>query len=168
MIVNDIKLKVESGAVSVTVTASPQEIATEQVRIAERQRVLGIISNFMVVYDRNPAPLTAKLKFQLAFRVAHRAAQEGEGDRKPPRGASAFTRATGARSIPTRDGRGLSRSRQRGTENEFKMVRVFPTLSSDNARLGYGVEWSYRIGPSQPGPARAVTISEVVNPTRRT
>lgn len=70
LIVDNIKLKVESGAVSVTVTASPHEIATEQVRIAEHQRVLGIIPNFMVVYDRNPAPLTAKLKFQLAFRVA--------------------------------------------------------------------------------------------------
>jgi predicted nucleotide-binding protein (sugar kinase/HSP70/actin superfamily) len=68
--VDNIKLKVESGAVSVTVTASPQETATEQVRIAEHQRVLGIIPSFMVVYDRNPAPLTAKLKFQLAFRVA--------------------------------------------------------------------------------------------------
>jgi hypothetical protein len=70
LIVDNIKLKVVSGAVSVTVTASPQEIATEQVRIAEQQRVLGFIPNFYVVYDRNPAPLTAKLKFQLALRVA--------------------------------------------------------------------------------------------------
>jgi hypothetical protein len=70
LIVDNIKLKVVSSAVSVTVTASTQEIATEQVRIAEHQRVLGIIPNFMVVYDRNPAPLTTKLKFQLAFRVA--------------------------------------------------------------------------------------------------
>src|SRR5580704_15496677 len=35
LIVDKIKLKVVGGAVSVTVTASPQEIATEQVRIAE-------------------------------------------------------------------------------------------------------------------------------------
>jgi hypothetical protein len=70
LIVDNIRLKVESGTVSVTVTASPQEIATEQVRIAEHQRVFGIIPNFMVVYDRNPAPLATKLKFQLAFRVA--------------------------------------------------------------------------------------------------
>lgn len=70
LIVDKIKLKLAGAPVSVTVTASPVEIATEQVRIAEHQRVLGFIPNFLVVYDRNPAPLTPKLKFKLALRVA--------------------------------------------------------------------------------------------------
>jgi hypothetical protein len=70
LIVDNIKLKLAGAPVSVTVTASPVEIATEQVRIAEHQRVLGFIPNFLVVYDRNPAPLTPKLKFELALRVA--------------------------------------------------------------------------------------------------
>src|SRR5579863_3273920 len=70
LFLNDITLKVDGGPVSVVVTASPVEIATEQVRIAEHQRVLGFIPNFLVVYDRDPAPLTAKLKFKLALRVA--------------------------------------------------------------------------------------------------
>jgi len=70
LIVDKIALIVAGGPISITVTASPVEIATEQVRIAEHQRVLGFIPNFLVVYDRNPAPLTAKLKFRLAFRVA--------------------------------------------------------------------------------------------------
>jgi len=70
LIVDKIKLKLAGGPVSVTVTASPIEVATEQVRIAEHQRVLGFIPNFLVVYDRNPAPLTPKLKFKLALRVA--------------------------------------------------------------------------------------------------
>ena len=70
LIVDKIGLKVDGGPMSVTVTASPVEIATEEVRIAEHQRVLGFIPNFLVVYDRNPAPLTAKLKFKLALRVA--------------------------------------------------------------------------------------------------
>ena len=70
LILNDISLRVDGGPISMTVTASPVEIATEQVHIAEHQRVLGFIPNFLVVYDRNPAPLTAKLKFKLALRVA--------------------------------------------------------------------------------------------------
>jgi Carboxypeptidase regulatory-like domain len=70
LIVDNIKLKLAGAPVSVTVTASPTEIATEQVRMAEHQRVLGFIPNFLVVYDRNPAPLTPKLKFELALRVA--------------------------------------------------------------------------------------------------
>lgn len=70
LFLNDVALKVDGGPVSVIVTASPVEIATEQVQIAEHQRVLGFIPNFLVVYDRNPAPLTAKLKFKLALRVA--------------------------------------------------------------------------------------------------
>jgi len=70
LIVDNIKLKLQGGPASVIVTASPVEIATEQVRIAEHQRVLGFIPNFLVVYDRNPAPLTPKLKFKLALRVA--------------------------------------------------------------------------------------------------
>lgn len=70
LILDNVALKVDGGPMSVTVTASPVEIATEEVRIAEHQRVLGFIPNFLVVYDRNPAPLTAKLKFKLALRVA--------------------------------------------------------------------------------------------------
>ncbi|HZR55997.1 MAG TPA: carboxypeptidase-like regulatory domain-containing protein [Terriglobales bacterium] len=49
--------------------ASPEEIATEQVKIAEQQRVFGIIPNFYVVYDHNAVPLTPKLKFKLATKV---------------------------------------------------------------------------------------------------
>ena len=55
-----------------TVTVSPEtsnEIAIQQVKVEEKQRGLGIIPNFFAVYDSHPAPLTAKLKFDLAFRV---------------------------------------------------------------------------------------------------
>ncbi len=41
-----------------------------QVRIEEEQRVLGIFPNFYVVYDHDAAPLTTKLKFQLAFKTS--------------------------------------------------------------------------------------------------
>jgi hypothetical protein len=65
-----IKLGLVTSA-SVTVFASTEQIATQQVQVAEQQRVLGIIPNFYVVYDSaNAVPLTTKLKFQMAYRVA--------------------------------------------------------------------------------------------------
>lgn len=69
-ILNDIKLAISGDATSVIVVASRAEVATEQVRIEEHQRVLGFIPNFYVSYDKNPVPLTSKLKFRLAFKVA--------------------------------------------------------------------------------------------------
>jgi hypothetical protein len=69
--VTGIKLRLQNAVSSVTVTASPEQIATEQVAIAEKQRVLGIVPNFYVVYDsKNAVPLTTKLKFQMATRVS--------------------------------------------------------------------------------------------------
>jgi hypothetical protein len=57
-------------AVTVNAAFSTEEIATEQVRVAEKQRVLGFIPNFYVVYDQNFVPLTPKLKFRLALKVS--------------------------------------------------------------------------------------------------
>jgi hypothetical protein len=69
--VTGIKLKVKNDSVSVTVTASTEQIATEQVHLAEQQRVLGFIPNFYVVYNSKDAvPLTTKLKFQMAYKVS--------------------------------------------------------------------------------------------------
>ena len=69
-ILDDIKLKIESDAVSVVVTASREEIAVEQVKMEEQQRMLGFIPNFYVSYSRNVAPLTFKLKFEMAAKVS--------------------------------------------------------------------------------------------------
>jgi Carboxypeptidase regulatory-like domain len=64
-------VRIEPEDVSVTVYASREQIATEQVKIAEQQRVLGIVPNFFVIYDsKNAVPLSTKLKFKLAMRVA--------------------------------------------------------------------------------------------------
>lgn len=69
--VSDIKLKLKNEVASVTVVANPDQIATEQVHLEEQQRVMGFIPNFYVVYDsKNAAPLTTKLKFQMAYKVA--------------------------------------------------------------------------------------------------
>lgn len=53
-----------------TVIVSSEQIAAEQVKIQEKQRVFGIIPNFYVVYNPNAEPLPAKLKFKLALRTS--------------------------------------------------------------------------------------------------
>jgi hypothetical protein len=69
--VTGIKIKLAGNVSSVTVTASNEQIATQQVEIAEQQRILGFIPNFYVVYDsENAVPLTTKLKFRMASKVA--------------------------------------------------------------------------------------------------
>jgi hypothetical protein len=64
-----VHLTVSAGVTSVLVVGNPVQLATEQVHVEEQQRVLGIVPNFYVVYDTNPAPLTTKLKFSLALRA---------------------------------------------------------------------------------------------------
>jgi hypothetical protein len=51
------------------VNYSPEQVAVEQVKIEEQQRILGIIPNFYVAYDHDAVPLTTKLKFQLALKT---------------------------------------------------------------------------------------------------
>jgi carboxypeptidase family protein len=69
-IVSNIQLRIPTELTTVNVTYNPQEVAAEQVKRAEKQRVLGVIPNFYVVYDKNPQPLTSKWKFKLALRTA--------------------------------------------------------------------------------------------------
>lgn len=68
--VTGIALKLADAESSVVVYSSTEQIATQQVRVEEQQRVLGFIPNFYVVYDaKNAVPMTTKLKFQMAARV---------------------------------------------------------------------------------------------------
>ena len=64
------KLRLADVETSVNVGYSSVEVATEQVAMQEKQRVLGVVPNFYVNYDPNPEPLTPGLKFQLAMKVA--------------------------------------------------------------------------------------------------
>jgi hypothetical protein len=71
-IVTGSKLRIAEALTTITVAApvaSPEEIAAEQVKAEEQQRIFGIIPNFYVVYDHDAVPLTAKLKFRLATKV---------------------------------------------------------------------------------------------------
>jgi hypothetical protein len=64
----DIPLNI--AVVQTTVTAvTTEQAATQEVHLEEQQRVLSVFPNFFVTYSPNPAPLTTKLKFQLALRA---------------------------------------------------------------------------------------------------
>jgi Carboxypeptidase regulatory-like domain len=67
-IVPRIALEVSGGASEVRVNLSPVEVAEEQIKEQEKQRVFGVIPNFYVTYDGDPAPLNAKQKFRLAWK----------------------------------------------------------------------------------------------------
>ena len=69
-IVTDIQLRVATVLTQVQVNYDPVEVATEQLKNEEKQRVFGIVPNFYVSYEKDPAPLTSKMKFALAFKVA--------------------------------------------------------------------------------------------------
>lgn len=66
---SDVRVRLSGGATSVTVFGSSEQLAVQQVSMEEKQRVLGIVPNFYVVYDKDPAPLTTKLKFRLAMKT---------------------------------------------------------------------------------------------------
>lgn len=67
---SDITLRI-SVVQNTTVTApTAVQLATQEVKIAEQQRVLGVFPNFYVVYDPHPVPLTTKLKYELALRAS--------------------------------------------------------------------------------------------------
>ena len=65
----DIKLEISAVVTSVD-AITVEQLALEQVRAEEKQRVFGIIPNFFIAYDKNTVPLTTKLKYELAFKAA--------------------------------------------------------------------------------------------------
>jgi hypothetical protein len=66
-ILTGINLRLATVQVTVTVVP-PQELATQQLKAQEQQRIVGVIPNFFVSYEPDAVPLSPKLKFHLAFR----------------------------------------------------------------------------------------------------
>ena len=59
-------LAVATHTADMEVTLTQTEVAEEQIKAEEKQRVLGILPNFYVSYDPHPVPLSPKQKFNLA------------------------------------------------------------------------------------------------------
>ncbi len=62
-------LQVAATSSSIDVTLSPHEVAAEQLKAQEKQRLLGLFPDFFVSYAPNPAPLTVAQKLQLGWKT---------------------------------------------------------------------------------------------------
>ena len=64
-----ISLAIAAATSEVRVSVTNYELAEEQVKIQETQRVLGVIPNFFVTYQQDTLPLRPKQKFELAWKT---------------------------------------------------------------------------------------------------
>jgi carboxypeptidase family protein len=64
----EIKLRILAVQRAVTVSYSSKEVATQQLKAEEQQRVLRFIPNLFVTYETHPEPLTTGMKFHLAYK----------------------------------------------------------------------------------------------------
>lgn len=69
LVVPQITLALTTEVTEVRVEISPVELAQEQIKDEEKQRVLGFIPNFYVTYVPNAAPLNTRQKFELAWKA---------------------------------------------------------------------------------------------------
>jgi len=71
-LLDNIQLRIVTEHTTVEVRYKPEEVATEQVKLEETQRIFGIIPNFYVAYEGDQTePLTPKMKFDLALKVSY-------------------------------------------------------------------------------------------------
>ena len=64
----EIKLRILAVQRAITVSYSSKEVAAQQLKAEEQQRVLSFIPNMYVVYEPHPEPLTTRMKFHLAYK----------------------------------------------------------------------------------------------------
>ena len=65
----DVNIEIAGATTEVQVSGADHfELAQEQLKVQETQRVLGVIPNFYVSYDPNAVSLNSKQKFELAWR----------------------------------------------------------------------------------------------------
>lgn len=69
-VVPPVALALAANVTEVRVIAPSTELAEAQIKTEEKQRVLGVIPNFYVTYVADAAPLDAKQKFELAWKMS--------------------------------------------------------------------------------------------------
>ena len=62
-------LQVAPASTTVDVGLTQQELAVEQVKAEEKQRLFGVFPNYFVSYEPNAAPLSVAQKFQLGWKT---------------------------------------------------------------------------------------------------
>jgi hypothetical protein len=68
-IVPQITLALATAVTEVRVVPSRVEVAEDQIKVQEKQRVLGVVPNFYVSYDQHAVPLASRQKFELAWKT---------------------------------------------------------------------------------------------------
>ena len=68
--VPQIALLVATSVTETRVTPATVDVAQDEIRVEEHQRVFGVLPNFYVSYVANAAPLTTRQKFQLAWKTS--------------------------------------------------------------------------------------------------
>jgi hypothetical protein len=63
-------LALATAVTEIRVVPPRVEVAEDQIKEQEKQRVLGVVPNFYVSYVRNAVPLTPKQKFELAWKTS--------------------------------------------------------------------------------------------------
>jgi hypothetical protein len=66
----EIALSIAASTTDVQVRVTNYELAEEQVKVQELQRVLGVIPNFYVTYQQDALPLRPRQKFELAWKTS--------------------------------------------------------------------------------------------------
>ena len=138
----DISLSVATASIEVMVRPTDL-IAAEQIRAAEKQRLMGVIPNFYTSYIYDAAPLTSKQKFSLAARgtfdpvsmigVAFGAGLEQANNSYPGygQGAAGYSKRFAAKFV---DGR----------TSDFLTHAVFPSLFHQDPRYYYQGSGSFK------------------------
>jgi hypothetical protein len=65
-----VALAVATAVTEIRVVLPQVDVAEDQIKEQEKQRVLGVVPNFYVSYVRNAVPLTRKQKFELAWKTS--------------------------------------------------------------------------------------------------
>jgi hypothetical protein len=68
--VPQIALLVATSVTEMRVTPATVDVAQDEIKVEEQQRVFGVLPNFYVSYIVNAAPLTPRQKFQLAWKTS--------------------------------------------------------------------------------------------------
>ena len=68
-IVPSVTLGVATTSTDVEVGLTRSEVAEAEIKVQEKQRVLGVLPNFYVSYVADPVPLTSKQKFEIAWKT---------------------------------------------------------------------------------------------------
>ena len=62
-------MRIAPAVTTVTVGLPPEELAEEQLKRETQHRVMGVVPNYFVAYEKNAAPLSPKQKLNLSFKT---------------------------------------------------------------------------------------------------